>query len=63
MLRINTPKDYGFDRPLFKLHTKGSCWKYTLDIWKLRIVFYRRPNLPKHDYWGRKIRCINFNWG
>lgn len=47
----------------FRLHTKGSCWKYTLDIWKLRIVFYRQPNTPKYDCWGRKIRCINFNWG
>ncbi len=24
-----------------KLHTRGNTWKYTLDIYKLRICFYR----------------------
>jgi len=43
-----------------KLHTKGNTWKYTLDIYKLRICFYR----VKQKYHStKKNSIVGIGWG
>lgn len=42
-----------------RLHTNGNTWKYTLDIFRLRIVFKR--NFPV-DSLGRKVPHIDISF-
>jgi len=39
---------------IFRLHKDGNTWKYTLDVYKLRVCW--KPIKPNKPF-------VKFNWG
>lgn len=47
-------------RKLYNFHNQGNTWKYTLDVYKLRICWFR---MKKTNSINKKISLIGMNWG
>jgi len=43
-----------------RYHAHGSTWKYTLDIYKLRICWWRRHKVNRL---GFSVPVIGIGWG
>lgn len=41
-----------------RLHTHGNTWKYTLDVFSLRVVFWR---VKKVNALGHRVKLIDIN--